>query len=189
MGVLVVLDSLTPAERVAFVLHDVFLVPFGEIAETVGRSTAACRQLATSARRRIRLSRPESTRTEQHERVVSAFKEACESGDMATLVRLLDPHVAVHADGGGRVRTALRPIFGPQKVARLFLGYLRRVTGADIVETDVNGLLGLVVLVDDSTAVIATEAGENGLTRLWLLMNPEKLHAWSTVGATRDGRG
>ena len=180
MGMLVVLESLTPAERVSFVLHDVFGIPFDEIAETVGRSPAACRQLATSARRRIRASRPEPIEMTRHQRIVSAFKQACDTGDMATLVGLLDPNVVLHADGGGKVRTALRPVFGPEKVARLFLGYLRKEPGVDIIERNVNGRPGLVLLVGGSTVgVLATELAENALSNIWLLMNPEKLHAWS----------
>lgn len=180
MGMLVVLESLTPAERVSFVLHDVFGIPFDEIAATVGRSPAACRQLASSARRRIRASRPEPTEMGRHQRIVSAFKQACETGDMATLVGLLDPDVVYVADGGGKVSTARRPVFGPEKVARLLLGYLRKEPGVDIIERNVNGRPGLLFVDGGSTVgVLATEVGEDGLSNLWLLMNPEKLHAWS----------
>jgi RNA polymerase sigma factor (sigma-70 family) len=180
MGVLVVLDSVTPAERVAFVLHDVFGVPFAEIAETVGRTPAACRQLATSARRRIRASRPHTVRTHQHERVVSAFKHACETGDMDTLIGLLDPDATVYADGGGKVRTALRPISGAEKVARLFLGVRRKHAGVEVTEEHVGGRPGLVSRLDGTTvAVMATEIKNGSLAQIWLMMNPDKLHAWN----------
>ncbi|MDX3259629.1 sigma-70 family RNA polymerase sigma factor [Streptomyces sp. MI02-2A] len=98
MGVLVVLDSVTPAERVVFILHDVFGVPFTEIAETVGRSPAACRQLASTARRRVRASQPRSVRGSRHRDVVSAFKRACETGDLEMLVGLLAAKMRLLAD-------------------------------------------------------------------------------------------
>jgi RNA polymerase sigma factor (sigma-70 family) len=179
MGVMVVLDSLTPAERVAFVLHDVFGVPFREIGETVGRTAAACRQLASSARRRIRASRPDTDRSGQDRRVVSAFKNACESGDIDALVALLDPDAAVCTDGGGKVRAALRPVVGAEKMARLFLGVLRKEPRVSFTEEDVSGRPGLVGRLDGVTvAVIAVEVANDVVNRVWLTMNPDKLHAW-----------
>lgn len=180
MGMLVVLESVTPAERVAFVLHDVFGVPFAEIAETVGRSPAACRQLAASARRRIRDARPPATGAETHRQVLSAFKQACETGDVGALVGLLDPGATVHADGGGRVRTARRPVVGADKVARYLVGVLRKEPGVVVTEEDVNGRPGLVGRLDGWTvAVVATEVDAGSISHLWLMMNPEKLHAWN----------
>ncbi|MFJ9034128.1 RNA polymerase sigma factor SigJ [Streptomyces sp. NPDC102274] len=179
MGVLVVLESVTPAERVAFVLHDVFGFPFREIAETVGRTTEACRQLAASARRRIRIAQAPRGSIGQHRSVMFAFKDACESGDTDSLVKLLDPDAAVHADGGGKVRTALRPVVGADKIARLFLGVMRKEPRMSFSVADVNGRPGLVGRLDGVTfAVIAPEVRDGFISHLWLMMNPEKLHAW-----------
>ncbi|MFE0626213.1 RNA polymerase sigma factor SigJ [Streptomyces sp. NPDC058864] len=185
MGVLVVLDSVTPAERVAFILHDIFGVPFTEIAETVGRSAAACRQLATSARRRLRAAEPPTIRSSRHRDVVSAFKHACETGDLDSLVGLLDVNATATADGGGRVRTALRPVAGADRIARLFLGVLRKEPGVSFRVEDVSGRPGLVGRMDGVTsAVIGIGFGEEDrIDRLWLMMHPDKLHAWRA----RDG--
>ncbi|WP_043673163.1 RNA polymerase sigma factor SigJ [Streptomyces xylophagus] len=180
MGMLVLLDSITPAERVAFVLHDVFGMPFTEIAETVGRTPAACRQLASSARRRLAHRAPGSATAEEHGRVVSAFRGACETGDLDTLVALLDPDVESRSDGGGKVRAALRPVVGRDKVARLFLGLMRREPEVELVEDDVNGMPGVAVRMGGTTlAVLAMEVRGGLITELWLVVNPDKLGAWN----------
>ncbi|MFF3748956.1 RNA polymerase sigma factor SigJ [Streptomyces sp. NPDC002018] len=191
MGMLVVLDSITPAERVAFVLHDVFGVPFTEIAETVGRSPAACRQLASSARRRLAHRRPVGGTGPEHGRVVSAFREACETGDLAALVALLDPDAESRSDGGGKVRAALRPVVGRDKVARLFLGLMRREPEVELGEEGINGAPGLTVRVAGTTvAVLTLEVRDGLITHLWLMVNPDKLHGWTSGGpsAGRDHR-
>ena len=103
MAFLVVLESMTPAERVAFILHDVFGYSFAEVAEIVGRTPAACRQLASSARRRIRTSQVPATPTAQQAGVVRGFKQAWEANDIDALIGLLDPDATVTADGGGLV--------------------------------------------------------------------------------------
>ena len=108
-ALLVILESLTPAERVAFVLHDVFGLPFAEIAETVGRSPDACRQLASQARRHIRERRRARLPRETHDALAQAFAAACTMGDLASLIAVLDPRVVLHSDGGG----SSRPPAGP----------------------------------------------------------------------------
>ncbi|MFQ6855387.1 sigma factor-like helix-turn-helix DNA-binding protein, partial [Streptomyces sp. 35M1] len=113
MAFLVVLESMTPAERVAFVLHDVFRYPFAEIAAVLGRTSAACKQLAASARRRVRAARaPVSGAAAWRAEAVRQVKEAWESKDIAALVDLLDPTAVMTADGGGLAGAALRPIEG-----------------------------------------------------------------------------
>lgn len=122
MAMLVVMQDMRPDERVAFVLHDVFEVPFARIAEVLGRSPAATRQLASRARRRTGRpdDRPRQDKAER-ERIVTAFRAATEAGDLAALVRLLHPDAVYLADGGGRVVAARRPVYGAQPVARLLL--------------------------------------------------------------------
>ncbi|MDQ1036904.1 RNA polymerase sigma factor (sigma-70 family) [Streptomyces sp. V3I8] len=187
MGMLVVLDSVTPAERVAFVLHDVFGVPFAEIAETVGRSPAACRQLASSARRRLAERRPAAVTTTEHRRVVSAFLDACGTGDLDALVALLDPAVEARSDGGGRVRAALRPIVGADKVARFLLGLLRKEPGTEVVEEDVNGSPGVTVRIAGATVGVVGVGVRGGrVSDLWLVVNPDKLHAWTDTEADTE---
>ena len=127
MAFLVVLESMTPAERVAFTLHDVFRYSFAEVAEIVGRTPAACRQLASSARRRIRASQTPVTPTAQQVGIVRDFKQAWEARDIDTLIGLLDPDATAVADGGGLATAALRPIEGAEQIARHYVEIARRM--------------------------------------------------------------
>ena len=126
MAFLVVLETMTPAERVAFILHDVFRYAFTEVAEIVGRTPAACRQLAASARRRIRASQAPPTPTVEQADIVRNFKEAWEAKDIDALVGLLDPDATAIADGGGLVSAVLRPIEGGEEIARVVVDVVRR---------------------------------------------------------------
>lgn len=123
LALLVVLDTLTPAERLAFVLHDVFAVSFEEIAEIAERTPEAARQLASRARRRIREAAPspDADLAVQH-RVVDAFLAAARAGDFEALVRALDPDVVLRVDGGGVRPLARPPVVGAVAVARIALG-------------------------------------------------------------------
>ena len=121
MAFLVVLESMTPAERVAFILHDVFRYSFAEVADIVGRTPAACRQLASSARRRIRASQPPATPAAQQASVIRDFKQAWEAKDISALIGLLDPGATATGDGGGLVSAGLRPIEGAEQIARFFV--------------------------------------------------------------------
>lgn len=180
MALLVVLESLTPAERVAFVLHEVFGVPFAEIAEIVGRSPEATRQLASSARRHIRDLRSRPTDASEHARLVTAFRRACESGDLDTLVGILDPEVTSVSDGGGKVRAALRPVVGADNVARFLLGILQKATDITVEERDVNGEPGLVVARGgEVVGIVALGTGSGRIHDVWIVMNPDKLEAWN----------
>ena len=117
MAFLVVLESMTPAERVAFVLHDVFRYPFAEVAEITGRTPAACRQLASSARCRLRAAQAPATPAARRAGIVRDFKRAWEAKDIDALIGLLDPDATAIADGGGLVSALLRPM-GGERIAR-----------------------------------------------------------------------
>ena len=106
-------------------MHDVFGVPFGEIADTVGRSPAAVRQLASQARRQVREQRAGTASREQHDAVARAFAAATMTGDLEALVAVLDPDVVLRSDGGGRASAALRPVHGADRVSRFLLGLPR----------------------------------------------------------------
>src|SRR5262249_10480841 len=134
MAFLVVLESMTPAERVAFILHDVFRYPFAEVAEIVGRTPAACRQLASSARRRSRASQTHATPTAQRADVVRAFKQAWEAQDIDALIGLLDPHATAAGDGGGLVGAVPHRIEGGKQIARFFAGLSSRATSRTFLE-------------------------------------------------------
>ena len=180
MALLVVLESLTPAERVAFVLHEVFGVPFAEIADIVGRSPEATRQLASSARRHIRDLRARPTDASEHSRVVTAFRLACESGDLDALVAVLDPDVTSVTDGGGKVRAALRPVVGADNVARFILGVLRKGPDLTIDEEEVNGEPGFVVRVGEQVVgTVSLGVADGRIRNVWMVMNPDKLAAWN----------
>ncbi len=181
MAFLVVLDAMTPAERVAFVLHDVFGYPFPEVARITGRSPAACRQLATSARRRVRAAEAPTAPEAQQASVVRDFKRAWEAQDIKALVGLLDPDATVIADGGGLVAAALHPIEGADQIGA-YLENLGRLRPADVtlLERTVNGQPGLVMLQDGVTiTVFAFGITEGRITRIWAIRNPEKLRPWT----------
>ncbi|MFG1657536.1 RNA polymerase sigma factor SigJ [Micromonospora chersina] len=180
MAFLVVLDAMTPAERVAFVLHDVFRYPFPEVAEIVGRTPAACRQLAVSARRRVRTARPDAVPAARRAGVVRAFKQAWEARDIDALIGLLAPDATATGDGGGLVTAALHPVEGAEQVARFFAERPAAAPGMTLVERTVNGQPGLVAQRDGVTvSVMAFEVTGDRITHIWAVLNPAKLHPWT----------
>ena len=181
MAFLVVLESMTPAERVALILHDVFRYSFAEVAEIVGRSPAACRQLATSARRRLSASRAPAAPTANQAAVIRAFKRAWEAKDINALIGLLDPDATATADGGGLAVTFLDPIEGATQIARAWIEIANRVTGnATFVERTVNGQPGLVIEQDGVVVtVFAFDIAADRIRRIWVVRNPEKLRPWT----------
>jgi RNA polymerase sigma-70 factor (ECF subfamily) len=182
MAFLVVLEAMTPAERVAFILHDVFRYSFGEVAEIVGRTPAACRKLASSARSRIRASQAPAAPTAQQASIVRDFKQAWEAKDIGALIGLLDPDATAIADGGGLVSTVLRPVEGGEQVARYAVEIAVRVPNLTLLERTVNGQPGLVAQQDGVTvAVIAFDVAGGRIKHIWAVRNPEKLRPW-TVG-------
>jgi RNA polymerase sigma factor (sigma-70 family) len=183
MAFLVVLESMTPAERVAFVLHDVFRYPFAEVAEIVGRTPAACRQLASSARRRVRAAQPPASPVARQAAVVRAFKVAWEAKDINALVRLLDPDATAVADSGGRALAFLNPIEGGEQVARAWMELAGRApAGVRFVERTVNGQPGLVTEQDGRVVtVFAFEVAGDLIRHIWVVRNPEKLRPWTAA--------
>ncbi|MET7410865.1 RNA polymerase sigma factor SigJ [Streptomyces rubiginosohelvolus] len=181
MAFLVVLESMTPAERVAFVLHDVFRYPFAEIAAVLGRTPAACKQLAASARRRVRAARaPVSVGEAGRADAVRQVKEAWERKDIAALVDLLDPAAVMTADGGGLVGAALRPIEGDVRIAQYMVAIADKAPGLELLERSVNGAPGLVARRDGVVMTVASfDVTDGRVTRIWAVRNPEKLRPWA----------
>jgi RNA polymerase sigma-70 factor (ECF subfamily) len=184
MAFLVVLESMTPAERVALILHDVFRYAFAEVAEITGRSPVACRQLATSARRRIRgtqLPVASAAQHAQHAQVVRDFKRAWDAKDIDALIGLLDPDATATADTGGLVRARQRPIEGAEQVARVVLiGTASREPRVTTLERTVNGQPGLILRQRGVTVgVLAFGFAGDRIKRIWAVVNPEKLRAWT----------
>ncbi|MFI5611382.1 RNA polymerase sigma factor SigJ [Amycolatopsis sp. NPDC051903] len=181
MAFLVVLESMTPAERVAFVLHDVFRYPFPEVAEIVGRTPAACRQLASSARRRIRAAHGPASPTTRQAGLVRDFKQAWEAQDITALIGLLDPDATAIADGGGLATAFLDPIEGAEQIARAWIEIAKRAAGTTtFLERPVNGQPGLVAQDNGSTVtVLAFDIEGEKIKRIWVIRNPEKLRPWT----------
>jgi RNA polymerase sigma-70 factor (ECF subfamily) len=181
MAFLVVLESMTPAERVAFILHDVFRYSFAEIAGIVGRTPAACRQLASSARRRIRASQAPATPTARQAGIIRAFKAAWEAKDIDALIGLLDPDATGVADSGGLVTAELRPMRGAEQLARACIDVANLAPTMTILERTVNGQPGLVAQLDGVTVtVFAFDVAGDRIRRIWAVRNPEKLRPWTT---------
>ncbi|MEU2619368.1 RNA polymerase sigma factor SigJ [Streptomyces sp. NPDC007157] len=184
LAFLVVLESMTPAERVAFVLHDVFCHSFAEVAEIVGRTPAACRQLASSARRRVRAARPSATAAAERAGVVRDFRRAWEAQDLDALIGLLDPDATATADGGGLAATFLHPIEGGAEIAYAWLEIARRRPGTmAFLERTVSGQPGLVAVQEGVVVtVFAFDVVGGRITHIWVVRNPEKLRHWTTTG-------
>ena len=182
MAFLVVLDSMTPPQRVALILHDVFGYPFAEVAQITGRTPAACRQLATAARRRIRAAQRPPAPPAHQASLVRAFKQAWEASDITALIALLDPAATVTADGGGLASAALHPIQGSEHIARYLADIARAALGnMTILERTVNGQPGLIAQQDGITVtVFAFEVTGNQISHIWAVRNPRKLRPWST---------
>ena len=181
-ALLVALERLTPAERTAWVLHDVFEMPFGEVADAVGRSPEAVRQLARRARQHVAAGTPRvAVDASTHDRVVGAFLGAAAGGDLAGLVRLLDPSAVLTSDGGGVVSAARRPVLGPDKVARFMAGVARKRGDVELV--DVNGRTGVAYVVDGSLhSVLSFTVDGEHITRIDIVRAPDKLTAARFAG-------
>ena len=178
-ALLLALDRLSPMERAAFLLHDVFDTPFAEIAAMLDRSEASCRQLATRARRAVRDNRPAPAATpDSHARLLTAFSDAVASGNVRQLAELLRADAVALTDGGGRKFAALNPIIGADKVARFFIGLAGKTAGQDvrIEPAMINGAVGALLYLDgelDLTLSMAID-GEK-IAAIYVVRNPDKL--------------
>ncbi len=184
-ALMLALDRLSPLERAAFLLHDVFDTPFAEIAAMLGRTEASCRQLASRARRAVRDDRPPpAAAPDSHARLLQAFGEAVASGDVARLAELLRADAVAITDGGGRKTAARNPIIGADKVARFFIGLAAKNAGHDVrVEPAmINGAFGALLYLDgelDHTMSMAI-AGEK-IAAIYIVRNPDKLRHLPTT--------
>jgi RNA polymerase sigma-70 factor (ECF subfamily) len=182
MAFLVVLESMTPAERVALILHDVFRYSFAEVADVTGRTPAACRQLASSARRRVLAAQAPPPSSARHAGIIRAFKEAWEAKDISALIGLLDPDATATADGGGIALTFLEPIHGGEQIARAWIEIANNHAPGDVtfLERTVNGQPGLVAHQDGRIlTVFAFDVADDRIRHIWAIRNPEKLRHWT----------
>jgi RNA polymerase sigma-70 factor (ECF subfamily) len=187
VALLLALDRLSPLERAAFLLHDVFDYSFTQVADTLGRNEAACRQLASRARTRVRAARPagalparagSSSVDAKHAALLSAFITASRSGDTATLTRLLASDARLVTDGGGKVVAALNVIEGAERVAAFLVGAVRKGWTDDMaVRFDsINGLPGLIL--SGPRGLVQTNAFEiegDVVKAIYAVRNPDKL--------------
>jgi RNA polymerase sigma-70 factor, ECF subfamily len=178
-ALLLALDRLSPLERAAFLLHDVFDTPFPEIAAMLDRTEAACRQLASRARRTVRDNRPiPAAVPANHAYLLQAFSEAVASGDIRQLAELLREDAVAITDGGGRKFAARNPIKGVDKVARFFIGLAGKIAGQDvrIQPAVINGAVGALLYLDgelDHTMSMAISGDK--IAAIYIVRNPDKL--------------
>ena len=178
-ALLLALDRLSPLERAAFLLHDVFDMPFADVAAMLERTEVSCRQLATRARRAVREARPApAAPPDRHARLLSAFGEAVASGDVSRLAGLLRADAIAVTDGGGRKTAALNPIIGADKIARFFIALAGKNIGRDIrIEPAmINGTMGALLYLDgeiDHTISMAIDGDR--IAAIYIVRNPDKL--------------
>ena len=187
IALLLTLDRLSPLERAAFLLHDVFDFSFGEVATTMERSEAACRRLAARARAHVRDSRPRGTAgaparssemDAKHAQLMSAFVAAARSGDLDGLTQLLASDVRVVTDGGGKAPAALNELEGADRAARFLVGATRKGWREDFTVrfATINGLPGIIVYGPEGPLQTAAFEIEADLIRaLYVVRNPDKL--------------
>jgi RNA polymerase sigma-70 factor (ECF subfamily) len=178
IAMLTVLETLTPTERAVFVLREVFDTPYDEIAEAVGKSAAAVRQVAHRAREHVAARRPrmEVSRAEQ-QAVVERFVAAVTRGDLQGLLDVLAPDVVLVADGGGVVQAVVNPVIGAKKVANLLRPFNQLAPDAEILPVLLNGALGVRIVgtVDGADTAISFVVEDGRISRIYAIRNPAKL--------------
>ena len=180
IALLMTLERLSPLERAAFLLHDVFDMEFGEIAGVLDRSETACRQLASRGRAHVADARPRFRPSEDEvTRLTDAFHRAMVSGDAASLADVLAQDAVLYSDGGGKRAAALNPIYGRDKILRFFAG-LAEKNGAPPPETvrrlAINGMPGFLLVGDDGEIdTIALDIRDGGVVAIYAVRNPDKL--------------
>jgi RNA polymerase sigma-70 factor (ECF subfamily) len=179
MAMLVVLETLSPLERATFVLREVFDLPYGEIADTLGRSESAVRQLAHRAREHVHARQPRHhVDRARHNELTLQFMQAAGSGDFDSVVALLAPDAVLISDGGGKKKAALRPIHGPEKIARWLFAVIAENPNYEIRMATLNGETAYIAYFDDEPDTVAFLKSDGGLiSELYLIRNPDKLGA------------
>jgi RNA polymerase sigma-70 factor (ECF subfamily) len=183
LAFLVLLEELTPAERAAFLLHDVFGYGYDELSRIIAKEPAACRQLVSRARRHVtgRRQRFDADR-KLADRLCEEFVTACAGGDIDRLVGILARDVVVWTDGGGKVSAALRPVTGPDRAARFLIGVTQRIPTASAVQlARLNGQPGVLIGQEGAvTAALALDIVDGLIAGVRVVTNPDKLAAVNT---------
>jgi RNA polymerase sigma-70 factor, ECF subfamily len=179
LPLMMILERLSPLERAAFLLHDVFGLGFEEVGETIGRAPETCRQLASRARTHVHAARPRfPVEKKQGLQMAAAFFAASRSGDMQQLRTLLAADVTVYSDGGGKVSAALRPVSGIDDVMRLQTALARTFSAhmSQLVRYGaINGLPGFVTREKDVLQTTALEIVDGKIVAIYVMRNPDKL--------------
>jgi RNA polymerase sigma-70 factor (ECF subfamily) len=181
VALLLALERLSPLERAAFLLHDVFDMDYAAVASALDHTEAACRQLAARAREHVRRDRPRYPATDEDARELArAFLAASATGDVGGLARLLADDAVLHADGGGKRRAALRPLVGKDRILRFIEGVFAKggtpPFSADRAEpTTLNGLPGFVLHTADGPETIAVEVADGAIAAIYAVRNPDKV--------------
>ena len=178
MALLVVLESLSPVERAAYLLRRVFDYGYVEISDILGKSEANCRQLVSRAEERIRERRPRfEAEPAEAERLTGAFLQACWSGDVDTLVSVLATDAVLYSDSGGKATAALVPIRGADRIARLFLGIVKKAPkDLEVCWARVNGQPGIVIVVERQVVQVMTfDIVDGRIATCFVVRNPDKL--------------
>ncbi|MFG2359751.1 RNA polymerase subunit sigma [Streptomyces sp. NPDC048521] len=174
------LDTLSPAERAAFVLNDVFGMAPGTVAGIMGQSEPECAEPADRARHSLRSRRAQPTSPGRQDEIVRAVRQACADEDTDRLASLLSPDATAFFDGGGKVRALTRPVTGSERVARSLLTLLARHPRTTVHAYPVNGRTGLVARYDDQVAAVVTlDIAGSRVVQVWVVLNPDKLRSWN----------
>ena len=180
VALMLTLERLSPLERAAFLLHDVFELDFAEVAHALDRGEATCRQLASRARDHLRKERPRFPASpEEGKRLAEMFRRAAETGDASALMQMLAADATLYTDGGGKKAAALNPIKGADKILRFFEGIARKnstLASARYRPALVNGMAGFVIEESDgSVGTIAIEPRDGKIGAIYIVRNPDKL--------------
>lgn len=182
-AMLVVLETLTPAERAAFVLHDVFGLSFDDVGQALGRAPAACRKLASRARNHVEARQPRyDVDPRAHREVVEAFGRAASTGDLDGLLGLLAPDAVLTSDGGGIAQALPKPVHGGPEIARFFADVASGRPGMAMRSSMVNGSPALLVFEQGHVgSVLALGIRDGRITTIDAIRNPHKFHGLRTL--------
>lgn len=188
-ALLLALERLSPRERAAFLLHDVFDVDYPSLAETLERSEVACRQLVARAREHVRREQPRfEPSPAETERLLSTFYAATLSGDASALAALLTEGATLYTDGGGKRRAALKPVHGADKVARFLIGVIKKAEGLGpngrVDPALLNGLPAALVYGADGLQAVAFELDGARIAAIYIVRNPDKLKHLPPAGSS-----
>lgn len=180
------LDSLSPAERAAFVLNDVFGMRPGAVSDIVGRSEPECAELAGRARSSLQAHRAQPTTPQQHDAMAHLLRKAFVAEDTSLLASLLAPDATAFFDGGGKVRTTIKPVHGNVQIANSLLTLLARRPHTTLHTRSVNGRTGVVARYDHQVAaVICFDVAACHVVQVWVILNPDKLRSWNQPDTDR----